>query len=350
MRAKSEKSTAVAGLDGITRARNILGSNWFWVVAYGAILAVLPLVYSSNYYVKILIILGINTIIVLGLNLLMGYAGQVSIGHAAFYGMGAYASAIATTKFGLSPWIGLGLAIVLGGLVAYAIAIPTLRLKGHYLAMATLGFAEIVSVLFQEIREFTGGTDGLYGLPSLAMGGIEFDTPQKLFLIVWVFVILGVTISINVANSRVGRALKAVHGSEIAASAMGVDTAKYKIQVFVLSAVMACVGGSLYAHMAGYVSPGTFTIGVSITFVTMAVFGGMTSIWGAVIGASILTVLQEHLKEYEDFNMVIFGAILVLVMIFMPQGLIGASARIRNLFMKKAKTVTDAVGEKSAAS
>lgn len=350
MRAENNVTSVAEEQGGMARAKNILSSNWFWIGTYGAILAVLPLIYSSNYYVKILVILGINTIIVLGLNLLMGYAGQVSIGHAAFYGMGAYASAIATTKFGLSPWIGLGLAIILGGLVAYAIAIPTLRLKGHYLAMATLGFAEIVSVLFQEVREYTGGTDGLYGLPSLALAGIEFDTPQKLFLIVWVFVVLSVIISINVANSRVGRALKAVHGSEIAASAMGVDTAKYKIQVFVLSAVMACVGGSLYAHMAGYVSPGTFTIGVSITFVTMAVFGGMTSVWGAVIGASILTVLQEHLKEYEDFNMVIFGAILVLVMVFMPQGLIGASTRIRDLFRNKDKTVTDAVGEKSAAS
>ncbi len=328
----------------------LLKSKWFWVAAYGCAMALMPFMLSNNYYIKILIVLGINTIIVLGLNLLMGAAGQVSIGHAAFYGIGAYASAIVTTKYGLSPWFGLAAAVVLGGLVAYAIALPTLRLKGHYLAMATLGFAEIVHVLFVELRDLTGGTDGLYGLPAISIGGFSFETPLKLYLLVLVFVVVSLVLSLNIVNSRVGRALRAVHGSEIAASSSGVDTAKYKIQVFVLSAVLASIGGSFYAHMAGYVSPESFTLGISITLVTMVVFGGMSNIWGAVIGASTLTVLEEYLKGYDDYNMVIFGAILILAMVFMPQGLVGAGSKLVSVFKRRSVILPDAAGENSAAS
>lgn len=331
-------------------AKGFLSSRWLWVGVYAAAMAFLPLIFSDNYYVKMFIILGINTIIVLGLNLLMGYAGQVSIGHAAFYGIGAYASAIASSKYGLSPWIGLVASVVLGGFIAYAIAKPTLRLKGHYLAMATLGFAEIIHVLFMELRDFTGGTDGLYGIADLSIAGFVFDTPQRLYVLVLVFLVSALIISLNVVNSRVGRALRAVHGSEIAASAMGIDTAKHKTQVFVLSGVMACVGGSLYAQMAGYVSPESFTIGVSITLVTMVVFGGMASVWGAIIGASTLTFLQEYLKSYQDYNFVIFGFILVLAMVFMPQGLVGTGASLIDLVKKRSIAIPKTAGDNSAAS
>lgn len=322
----------------------------FWFLLYGIAMALLPLIFTNNYYVKIVIIMAINTLVVLGLNLLMGYAGQVSIGHAAFYGIGAYASAVATTKYGFSPWIGLAASVMLGGIVAYIIAIPTLRLKGHYLAMATLGFAEIVHVLFLQLKPITGGTDGLFGIPSVAIAGFEFDTPQKLYMLVWFFLMLGLAISLNLAKSRVGRALRAVHGSEIAAASVGIDTSKYKIQVFVLSAVMACIGGSMYAHMAAFVSPESFTLGMSIMLVTMVVFGGMANIWGAVVGASTLTLLEEYLKAYEDFNMVIFGVILVFAMVFMPQGLIGAGSRILAYIKRKQEIIPETAGEESAAS
>jgi len=334
----------VADINGLAKNR------WFWVATYASIMAILPLIYSNNYHVKILIILGINTIMVLGLNLLMGYAGQVSIGHAAFYGIGAYALAIMTTKFGYSPWMGIGAAVVVGGIVAYLVAIPSLRLKGHYLAMATLGFAEIVHILFVELKELTGGTDGLYGVPAPAIAGFAFDSPQRLYILVWIFLILSLIIALNIAYSRVGRALRAVHGSEIAAAATGVDTAKYKIQVFVLSAVLGCIGGSLYASMAGFVSSESFTIGVSIILVTMVVFGGMGNVWGAVIGASILTIMQEYLKAYADYNMVIFGVILVLAMVFMPQGLFGAGSSAIASIRRRLVPVPETAGEESAAS
>lgn len=324
--------------------------QWFWVSAYAAVMAAIPLAYSNNYYMKMLIVLGINTIIVIGLNLLMGYAGQVSIGHAAFYGIGAYASAIMTTKYGMSAWLGIVAAVLVGGLIAYLIAIPSLRLKGHYLAMATLGFAEIVHILFLELREFTGGTDGLYGVPAPAIAGFAFDTPQRLYIMVWVILVASLVMALNLANSRVGRALRAVHGSEIAAASMGVDTAKYKIQVFVLSGILACIGGSLYASMAGYVSSESFTIGVSITLVTMTVFGGMGNVWGAVVGASTLTVMQEYLKSYDDYNLVIFGLILVFAMVFMPQGLYGAVSDLSAKARRRFEVLPETAGEENAAS
>ncbi|HEY3374086.1 MAG TPA: branched-chain amino acid ABC transporter permease [Candidatus Aquicultor sp.] len=333
-----------------TNRKPVIQSNWFWVLVYGAIMALLPLALTNNYYIKILIIMGINTIIVLGLNLLMGYAGQVSLGHAAFYGIGAYASAILTTKYGLSPWFGIAASVVLGGLIAYAIAVPTLRLKGHYLAMATLGFAEIVHVLFLELRDYTGGTDGIFGIPSISFGSFTLETPIKLYALVLIITLVALIMAINIINSRVGRALRAVHGSEVAASAMGVDTSKYKIQVFVLSAVLACIGGSLYAHMAGYVSPESFTLGVSITLVTMVVFGGMANVWGAVIGASMLTLLQEYLKGYDDYNFVIFGAILVLAMVFMPKGLVGAGSKLIQIATRRSTPIPETAGDSSAAS
>lgn len=324
--------------------------KWFWVWIYALTMAVIPAYYSNNYYVKMLIVLAINTIIVLGLNLLMGYAGQVSIGHAAFYGIGAYMSAIMTIKYGHSAWLGMAAAVIVGGAVAYLIAIPSLRLKGHYLAMATLGFAEIVHILFLELRDITGGTDGIYGIPAPSIAGFSFDTPQKLYILVWLITVVSLVIAINIANSRVGRALRAVHGSEIAAAAMGVDTAKYKIQVFVLSAILACIGGSLYAGMVGYVSPESFTIGISIALVTMVVVGGMGNIWGAIVGASTLTILQEHLKSYQDYNLVIFGAILVLAMVFMPQGLVGAGSELLAGLRRRTAAVPETVGDNSAAS
>ena len=324
--------------------------QWLWVSSYALVMAVIPSVLTNNYYMKMLIVLAINTIIVIGLNLLIGYAGQVSLGHAAFYGIGAYSSAILTTKFGMSAWLGIVAAILVGGLVAYLIAIPALRLKGHYLAMATLGFAEIVHILFIELREITGGTDGLYGVPAPSIAGFAFDTPQRLYILVWIVLVICLVMALNIAKSRVGRALRAVHGSEIAAASMGVDTAKYKIQVFVLSGILACVGGSLYASMAGYVSSESFTLTVSITLVTMAVFGGMGNVWGAVIGASTLTIMQEYLKSYNDYNLVIFGAILILAMVFMPQGIYGAFSDLAKKLKHRFETMPETAGEKHATS
>ena len=286
-----------------------------------ALFAALPWLLRNDYYVSVLIFIGIHTILALGLNLLMGYAGQVSLGHAAFYGIGAYTTAILTTTLKWSPWFGLAAAILVTGLIAYLIGMPTLKLKGHYLAMATLGFGMIVKIVFVQCYALTGGTSGITGVPPISIAGLELANDRQYYFLVWFFVIALIWLSYNIVDSRVGRALRAVHGSEIAAASMGVNTAKYKVQVFVLSGMYCGLAGALYAHYIRFVNPDPFGFMFSIQLVVMVVIGGMASIWGALAGAGTITLLSQLLQRFEDYEVLVFGLILVLVMVYLPAGL-----------------------------
>jgi len=298
----------------------------FWPFPIIAVLlAAVPLAISNNYVLGILVFIGINTILALGLNMLMGYAGQVSLGHAAFYGIGAYTTAILTTTLKLSPWIGMAAAVVVAGAVAYLIGKPTLKLRGHYLAMATLGFGVIVKIVFVQWTAFTGGTSGITGLPPFSIRGVELVDDRQYYYLVWFFVLLLIWLSYNIVESRVGRALRAVHTSEAAAASVGVDTAKYKLQVFVLSGMYGGLAGALYAHYVRFVNPDPFGFMFSIELVVMVVVGGMASIWGAIAGAGTITILSQVLRPFEEYEVLAFGLILVLVMIYMPAGLTKAA-------------------------
>jgi len=275
---------------------------------------------GNQYFISLLVFMGINSIITLGLSMLMGYAGQISLGHAAFFGIGAYASGILTTKFSLHFFPALLVGIGLAALIAFLVGKPTLRLKGHYMAVATLGIGEILFIVFNELAPLTGGPSGLSGIPSLQILGYSLEGAPYLYL-VWGAVLLLLAFSLNVINSRVGRALRAVHGSELAARAMGVDASRYKIQVFILSAVYASLAGSLYAHFVTFISPGSFGLMFSILLLMMVVVGGAETIWGALIGASLLTILPESLRGLEDFEVLVYGAILMAVLLFMPRGI-----------------------------
>jgi branched-chain amino acid transport system permease protein len=270
----------------------------------------------------------IAVILAVGLNLLMGYAGQVSLGHAAFYGIGAYTSAILTTQFGWSPWLAMLMGIGLTVAVAFVVGVPCLRLHGHYLAMATLGFNIIVFVVMNAWTPVTQGSSGVYGIPKLSIGAWTIASYQSQYFLTWAAALLVLLVSVNIVNSRVGRALRALHGSEPAAATLGVNIAWYKVQVFVLSAAFASLAGSLYAHIANYISPSAFAFGVSVQLVVMVVIGGMASVWGAVIGATAITFLSLWLDKLSgkvpqamELKVVAFGLVLVLVMIFMPGGL-----------------------------
>ena len=201
------------------------------------------------------------------------------------------------------------------------VGMPALKLTGYYLAMATLGFGIIVHICFKEFVWLTGGPSGLVGIPLISMGGIVFDDPRTYYHLVWAITLGAIAISLNIVDSRVGRALRAIHDSESAARATGISTSRLKIWVFVLSAIYASVAGSLYAHFITFISPSSFDFMFSIKLVTMCVVGGMASIWGAVFGAATLTLLPEVLAMFHDYDIVIFGLILMAVMIFMPQGL-----------------------------
>ncbi|MFC1859709.1 branched-chain amino acid ABC transporter permease, partial [Thermodesulfobacteriota bacterium] len=220
-------------------------------------------------YPDIMIFGGIYCLITIGLSLLMGYAGQISLGHAAFYGIGAYVSAILTTRYGLNPWLCMGVGIVVTAAIALMVGAPSLKLKGHYLAMATLAFGIIVFIIFNEETEWTGGPDGMPGVPGLSLFGFEFDSVVKYYYLVWVFVFGAFIFTINVIQSSVGRSLRAIHGSEMASNAMGVNVSMFKVIVFVYSAVLASVAGSLYVHYLNFINPSTFDLFFAIKLLIM---------------------------------------------------------------------------------
>ncbi len=213
----------------------------------GAAVVVAGVLISNPYHLQVLTFIGIYTLLTLGLNMLMGYAGQISLGHAAFYGLGAYSTGILTVHFGWSPWLTLPVSILLTAAVAYLVALPILKLHGYYLGMGTLGFGMIVFIFFREWSGYTGGDSGLVGIPSLAVGQVNLSSRTAYFFLVWGTVLAGFEVCRRIVNSRVGRALRAIHDSEQAAAAMGIDTSRIKVHVFVLSAVFAAVAGFLTA-------------------------------------------------------------------------------------------------------
>ncbi len=276
---------------------------------------------ENTYYLQIMTFIGINTILALGLNMLMGYAGQVSLGHAAFYGIGAYTTAILSTTFGFSPWIALLCAIGGAVFIAFIVGLPTLKLSGYYLGMGTLGFGMIVNIIFREWSSMTGGSSGFVGIPMLEAGSIMFDAGSSYFFLVWGVVFISIVICRRILSSRMGRALRSIHDGENASMAVGVNTHFLKLQIFMFSAALGATAGFLYAHFVMFISPESFGFMVSVKMVTMVVIGGMASVWGAILGASLLTLLPEVLHSFQEYEMIIFGLILMIVMIFMPQGL-----------------------------
>ncbi|MBW2567769.1 MAG: branched-chain amino acid ABC transporter permease [Deltaproteobacteria bacterium] len=276
---------------------------------------------DNSYYLQVLTFIGINSILALSLNMLMGYAGQISLGHAAFYGIGAYTTAILTAHYSLSPWLALPCAIFIAIFVAFLIGIPTLKLTGFYLGMGTLGFGMIVNIIFREWTSLTGGASGFIGIPSLELGPVSFDSMRNYFYFVWLALLLSIIICKRLVNSRIGRALRSIHDNIHAAEAVGINTRNLKLQVFMLSAAFAALAGFLYAHLVSFISPGSFDFMMSVRVVTMVVIGGMASIWGSLLGASLLTLLPEWLHAFSEFEMVVYGLILMLIMIVLPQGL-----------------------------
>jgi len=291
------------------------------LAALAAVIVLLPLFLPNNYYYDVAIHMGVNAIVVVGLNLLIGYAGQISLGHAGFFGLGAYSSGILTANYGWSPVLALIIGVLGVSVLAYLVARPILRLRGHYLAMATLGLGIIIAIVLNTEEGLTGGPDGMV-VPPFSLFGWELYGERTWYWVVGALLVFAVWLALNIIDSPVGRAMRAVHGSEVAAQVAGVDTTHYKVMVFVMSAIFAAVMGSLTAHYAGFITPASASFLHSIEFVTMVVLGGMASVFGAVVGAVILTLLPQLLSGFEDYEMAVFGLILMLTMIFMPKGLV----------------------------
>jgi branched-chain amino acid transport system permease protein len=286
-----------------------------------AILLALPLVLPNAFYYDIAIRMAINAVVVLGLNLLIGFAGQISLGHAGFFGIGAYASAILPSQFGWHPLLAMVAGAVATAALAALVARPIFRLRGHYLAMATLGLGIIIAIVLKNEAAYTGGPDGM-AVPALGLFGWEISGEKQWYWVIAATLLFSVWACRNLVDSPFGRALRALHGSEVAAQVAGVDIARYKAAIFVFSAFFASIMGSLSAHYVGFVTPNVADFFHSIELVTMVVVGGMASIGGSLVGAVLLTLLPQALATFEGWETVAFGAILMLSMIVLPRGLV----------------------------
>jgi branched-chain amino acid transport system permease protein len=301
--------------------------QWRLFLALALAIGLAPLLTASRYHLVVLNLIGLNAIVVVGLNLLIGFAGQISLGHAAFYGLGAYCSGVLTVRLGMNPWPALVLGMLLTAFVAALVGWPALKLRGHALVMATLGFSIVVHFLLGELAPLTGGHDGLIGVPPLAVAGWAAGSDRRACWLIGSVLLLVLWLGRNLLASRSGRALRAIRDSEVAAAAVGIDTRAAKVGVFVLSAVLASLAGSLYAHYIGFISPGSFDFHYSIQVVTMTIVGGLGSLWGSLAGAALLTLLSESLHVARQFHLIAYGACLCLVLIFLPEGVGPALSR-----------------------
>ena len=319
-----------------------LKSNWSYlaIATLFAFLILAPFDWFLGQYTTLMIVIGIYTIVTVGLCLLMGYTGQVSLGQAAFFGMGAYISAILSTTYGFNPWLAMLIAAVITGAFAYIIGSPIFRLKGNYLAMATLGLGLIMWIVFKQLNQSFGEPDGISGIPYLSIGGFVFDSSFRRYFLVWAFCLVILLISQNIIRSRTGRALRAIHGSEAAAESIGINVGRFKVKILVLSAVYASLAGSLFAHHLRYIGAQPFDFLASVKLVVMAVIGGLASVWGAIFGAGATRILSDEvLLRFGQWDIIIYGFILMLVMIFMPEGLFvklkDIFNRLRLMYRKK---------------
>lgn len=280
----------------------------------------------NRYYSGIILLVLINITLTVSLNLVVGFTGQLCLGHAGFMALGAYTSAMLSVKLGLPLFVGIIVGGIVAGLFALLIGFPTLKLKGDYFAIATLAFGEIIRVILMNIPA-VGGAKGLAGIPS----STNFTTA-------FIFLVITILVIYNVLHSSQGRAIISIRENEIAAEAMGVNTFKYKMIAFIIAAFFAGGAGALYAHYVGYIQPVNFDFMMSIDVLTFVVFGGMGSLSGSILSATLLTVLPEALRGFQEFRMILYPIALILLMIFRPQGLLGNKELSLKVFSKFTKT------------
>ncbi len=297
------------------------------LAALALLIALAPIAFPSTFYYEIGSSIFIASLAVVGLNLLMGFAGQVSLGHAAFFGIGGYAVAVGPAHLGLPPVLCIFLGALLSTSIAWFVGRPILKLRGQYLAVATLGFGFLVSMVLTNEARWTGGPDGM-SVARLDILGFALRGSRFWYWTSGVVLLIGVWLALNLMDSPTGRALRALHDSEVAAAVNGVDVAKYKLAVFVISAAYASIAGSMGALSDGHITPTAAGFLGSIELVTMAVLGGLGSIYGALLGAALIKSLPQVLTSLHDYEHMVVGAIMMIVMIFMRDGIMPSLARL----------------------
>jgi len=289
---------------------------------------VLPGLFAPDSTLSLLVFAAINLLQAVGLSLLFGFAGQISLGQAGFYGIGAYVSSLLATSLGVPPLLGIIGAALAPALLAYVIGRPILRLRGYYLAMVTAGLGLILHTVFVEWEGLTGGYSGVAGIPPISLGACAFDTPLSMFYLTTVCAIVVLFLAHRMVKSSYGRAMRTTRESEAAARSVGIDVSRLKTEVFAVSAGLSGIAGALYAHYVGYISPETFTIDTSINLLLALVIGGVGSLWGAAIGAVLLTFLPEWLSQLQNAYGIVFGALVIILLTIEPDGIVGIVRRL----------------------
>lgn len=291
------------------------------------LLLVLPMAVEARYVLFVCNLAMIYAVLALGLNLLTGYGGQISVGHAAFFGIGAYTSAILCVDYGWSFWTALPAATLVSSACGLVLGIPTLRLRGHYLILATLGFGEIVRLILQNWQQLTKGPTGIVGIPPIQIGTYSLENEQRFYYVALAFLALALLVTHRIVRARSGRELISVRDNELAAELMGVNTMRVKLFAFMISAAFAGAAGSLYAHMSGSISPDVFTFEISVAVLVMVMLGGAGTLYGPVFGALLLTAMPEILREFRDYYLLFYGVGILLLAIFLPRGMAGLLVR-----------------------
>ncbi len=291
-------------------------------VAAIALAAILPMFISNNYHLNLMIQVLINIIIVVGLNFITGLTGQMNLGTAGIFSMGAYTSSLLATRLGINPWICLIAAVGMGFLIGMGLGYPSLRVSGVYLALTTIGFSEIVRILMTNLTGLTGGALGVTGIPPFSILGYKFQTNKEIYYLYLVIAIILIFNAYRIVNSKWGRAFLAVKDNPDAVEAGGINIASIKILAFTLAAVYATVAGSLYAHYVGFINPSAYNLEYSINYVVMLVIGGIGSVPGNVLGAILVTLVPELLRFMENYYWLVFSIITLLFVIFLPNGMV----------------------------
>jgi branched-chain amino acid transport system permease protein len=306
----------------LTSARHVTP----WLIGLGLLIP-LPLIAINDYQYFLLDLILINIILAVGLNIVKGFAGQVTVGHIALMAIGAYTSAVLATKFGMPFWIALPGAMLVTALAGLLVGIPSFRLEGAYLALATLGLAESVRI-FISATDYLGASIGYSDIPSPNLFGFSLNTHFRYYYVVMPLAVAGVYFSFCMLRSNVGRAFKALREDPLAAAASGINVRKYKSLAFLISALYAGCAGSLAAHMTpGYIHPNNYTLVEMITVLLMVVLGGIGHIWGGIIGAIVVTIIYDLTRDYYQYQLLMFGMVIVLTVTYMPAGIGGVIDR-----------------------
>jgi len=303
-----------------------------------------PLVIKSNYIISVMILIAIYGVLSIGMEILMGQAGLFSLAHPTWFGLGAYISGILTVRNMFPPIVSILVAGIIVAIVAYIIGAPILRLKGFYLACATFAIIIIAQVAASQLTDLTGGPEGLVGVPALSVAGFKFKTDLQFYYLSWIFCLACYLFCSNLISSRMGRAIKSFHDSEVASGSVGINVPSYKLQVFVLTSAMASIVGGIFCFYLRFVVPESFGFLLLLELLMMTILGGLEDIRGALIGTISVLWLKEFLNNYlrkvfpsmsSGFDTIFFGILIIVVLIFMPRGLVGWMDRLRNLWEKQ---------------